>query len=63
MEKVDSKRIDNFRFKFGKHKGKKFNEVEVSYLQWCLEEGVFSDDKYKWNASIRDYITAKSTQH
>ena len=48
--------MGDFTLKFGKHKGQKFSEVDKDYLQWCLENDIFSDDKYKWNSKIREYI-------
>jgi len=56
MDSREPNMIGNFTLKFGKFKGEKFSEVDKDYLQWCLDKDVFADDKYKWNAAIRDYI-------
>ena len=48
--------MGDFTLKFGKHKGQKFSEVDKDYLKWCLEHDIFSNDKYKWNSMIREYI-------
>ena len=56
MDSKEENMIGNFTLKFGKFKGQKFSEVDKDYLQWCLDKDVFADDKYKWNAAIRDYI-------
>ena len=37
--------IGDFVMKFGKHKGKKFSQVEKEYLKWCLETDIFADDQ------------------
>ena len=56
MDAKGIKNVGDFTLKFGKHKGQKFSEVDKDYLKWCLENDIFSDDKYKWNSKIREYI-------
>ena len=56
MDSKGIKDVGDFTLKFGKHKGQKFSEVDKDYLKWCLENDIFSDDKYKWNSMIREYI-------
>ena len=55
-QEMGIEKVANFTLKFGKFKGQKFSEVDKTYLSWCLEQEIFSDDKYKWNALIREYI-------
>jgi hypothetical protein len=34
-----------YRFDFGRHKGKRIDEVDLNYLQWCVTEKVYSTRK------------------
>ena len=34
-----------YRFDFGQHKGKRIDEVDLNYLQWCVTEKVYSTRK------------------
>ena len=48
--------IQKFKFKFGKHKDKTYEEIPISYLLWAYHEGFFDNDQFKYNQSIRKYI-------
>lgn len=42
--------VDKWTLLFGKHKGKKFNEVDDDYLKWCYENNVIKND------TVNEYI-------
>ena len=48
--------INDWTYRFGIHKGKLMKDIPTDVLVYFYSQGLYSDDKYKYNASFRKYI-------
>jgi len=39
-----AKHVANWEVKFGKHKGKKYKNLPIVYIQWCLKNDVINNE-------------------
>lgn len=53
---------DQSEMPFGKHKGKKLEDVPASYLLWLWDNGVWSDTGNPLHNYIRGSFTALETE-
>ena len=48
--------INDWTHRFGTHKGKLMKDIPTDDLLYLYIKGLYSDDKFKYNASFRRYI-------
>lgn len=53
---------DQSEMPFGKHKGKKMEDVPASYLLWLWDNGVWSDTAHVLHSYLRNNFSVLETE-